>query len=126
MLNPHAPQDRDPSGPMTEQQVPQNWFTLPRILFWILVILFFSLQLRLWIGEGSLAEVWQLNSAIERQETENHLLEERNKRLRAEVKDLKEGLGAVEERARTQLGMVKEGETFFLVKDDKNGQVQQP
>ncbi|MEZ5506184.1 MAG: cell division protein FtsB [Gammaproteobacteria bacterium] len=111
---------------MTEQQAPQNWFTLPRILFWILVIVFFSLQLRLWIGEGSLAEVWQLNSAIERQETENHLLEERNKRLRAEVKDLKEGLDAVEERARTQLGMVKEGETFFLITDEKTGQPQQP
>lgn len=103
---------------MTEQNTPYNWFTLPRILFWILVILFFSLQLRLWIGDGSLAEVWQLNSAIERQQTENHLLEERNKRLRAEVKNLKEGLDAVEERARTQLGMVKEDETFFLIKDN--------
>ena len=102
---------------MTEQQTSQNWLTLPRVLFWILVILFFALQLRLWIGDGSLAEVWQLNSAIERQETENHLLEERNKRLRAEVKNLKEGLDAVEERARTQLGMVREDETFFLIKD---------
>ena len=103
---------------MTEQQAPQTWFTLPRILFWILVIIFFSLQLRLWIGDGSLAEVWHLNSAIEQQSRENHLLEERNKRLRAEVKDLKEGTDAVEERARTQLGMVKEDETFFLIKDE--------
>lgn len=107
---------------MTEQQAPQNWFTLPRILFWILVTVFFGLQLRLWIGEGSLAEVWQLNSAIERQETENHLLEERNKRLRAEVKDLKEGLDAIEERARTQLGMVKEDETFFLITGERKRQ----
>ncbi len=106
---------------MTDQQVLQNWLTLPRILFWILVIVFFSLQLRLWMGDGSLAEVWQLNSAIDQQSRENHLLEERNKRLRAEVKDLKEGLDAVEERARTQLGMVKEDETFFLIKDDDLG-----
>ncbi|NPU92477.1 MAG: cell division protein FtsB [Gammaproteobacteria bacterium] len=111
---------------MTEQQHPQNWFTLPRVLFWILVLAFFSLQLRLWIGDGSLAEVWQLNSAIERQETENHLLSERNKRLRAEVKNLKEGLDAVEERARTQLGMVKEDETFFLIIDKKQQPAEQP
>ncbi len=111
---------------MTEQQTQQNWFTLPRILFWILVVLFFSLQLRLWIGDGSLAEVWQLNSAIEGQETENHLLEERNKRLRAEVKNLKEGLDAVEERARTQLGMIKEDETFFLIKEGNTSEPKQP
>lgn len=111
---------------MTEQHAPQNWFTLPRILFWILVIVFFSLQLRLWIGDGSLAEVWQLNNAIDHQQTENHLLEQRNKRLRAEVKDLKEGLGAVEERARTQLGMVKDDEIFFLIKDDKSGSAKTP
>lgn len=103
---------------MTEQPITQNWMTVPRVLFWILIVLFFFLQLRLWIGEGSLAEVWQLNGAIERQQTENHLLEERNKRLRAEVKNLKEGLEAVEERARTQLGMIKEDETFFLIKDN--------
>jgi cell division protein FtsB len=104
---------------MTGQDTRQHWFTLPRVLFWILVLLFFSLQLRLWIGDASLAEVWQLNSAIERQERENHLLAERNKRLGAEVKNLKEGLDAVEERARTQLGMVKEDETFFLIINDK-------
>lgn len=126
MLNPHAPQDRDPPRPMTDQQTQQNWFTLPRILFWILVILFFSLQLRLWIGDGSLAEVWQLNNAIERQQTENRLLEERNKRLRAEVKNLKEGLDAVEERARTQLGMIKEDETFFLIKEDNTPKSRTP
>ena len=103
---------------MTEQQSTQHWVTLPRILFWGLIVLFFFLQLRLWIGEGSLAEGWQLRSAIEQQETENRLLEERNKRLRAEVKNLKEGLDAVEERARTGLGMIKEDETFFLVKED--------
>ena len=105
---------------MTDQPSPQSWFTLPRVLFWMLVLMFFVLQLRLWIGDGSLAEAWHLKGSIERQQTENHLLSERNKRLRAEVKDLKEGLDAVEERARTQLGMIKQDETFFLINDDKS------
>jgi cell division protein FtsB len=96
----------------------QTWITLPRILFWLLILCFFMLQLRLWIGEGSLADIWRLRGEIERQEQENHLAEQRNKRLQAEVKNLKEGLDAVEERARTQLGMVKEDETFFLIIDD--------
>ena len=111
---------------MTEQQTPQHWFTLPRILFWMLVIMFFSLQLRLWIGDGSLAQVWQLKSAIAHQETENRLLSERNKRLSAEVKDLKHGLDAVEERARTQLGMIKDDETFILVNDGKKSDKSTP
>jgi len=102
---------------MTESNQ-QSWFTLPRVLFWILVVCFFTLQLRLWIGEGSLADIWRLKGEIERQEQDNYLAEERNKRLQAEVKNLKEGLDAVEERARTQLGMVKEDETFFLIIDD--------
>ena len=102
---------------MTENTQP-SWFTLPRVLFWVLVVCFFMLQLRLWIGEDSLADIWRLKGEIERQEQENYLTSERNKRLRAEVKNLKEGLDAVEERARTQLGMVKEDETFFLIIDD--------
>ena len=102
---------------MTENSQ-QSWFTLPRFLFWVLLICFFALQLRLWIGEDSLADIWRLKGEIERQEQENYLAAERNKRLRAEVKNLKEGLDAVEERARTQLGMVKEDETFFLIIDD--------
>ncbi|MGB3623013.1 cell division protein FtsB [Ketobacter sp. MCCC 1A13808] len=106
---------------MTDQPQ-QQWITLPRVLFWILILMFFLLQLRLWIGEGSLADVWRLSGETERQEQENHIVSERNKRLQAEVKNLKEGLDAVEERARTQLGMVKEDETFFLIID---GQQQQ-
>ena len=102
---------------MADNNVP-HWFTLPRLLFWGLVLLFILLQLRLWIGEGSLADVWRLKGEIERQDQQNHLVSERNKRLRAEVQNLKEGLDAVEERARTQLGMVKDDETFFLIIDE--------
>lgn len=90
---------------------------VPRALFWSLVAVFVVLQVRLWTGEGSLAEVWQLRSEIEKQAVENDVLMQRNRRLAAEVKDFKQGLGAIEERARTSLGMVKEGETFYLLID---------
>ena len=84
-----------------------RWLTLPRLLFWALIMVAVSLQARLWLGEGSLAEVWQLRKEIDKQQQENYVLSERNRRLSAEVKDLKQGLGAVEERARSQLGMVR-------------------
>ena len=95
----------------------ETWLTLPRVLFWAFVLLGVSLQARLWLGEGSLAEVWQLKKEIEQQQADNFQLSERNRRLAAEVKDLKQGLSAVEERARAQLGMVKEDETFYLIID---------
>ncbi|OUR87218.1 cell division protein FtsB [Gammaproteobacteria bacterium 42_54_T18] len=93
--------------------------TLPRVLFWLLLVVFVFLQLRLWTGDGSLAEVWQLRGEIDKQQQENYVLSERNRRLTAEVKDLKEGMAAVEERARSQLGMIKKGETFYLIIDEK-------
>ncbi len=92
---------------------------LPRALFWLLLMAFVFLQLRLWTGDGSLAEVWQLRGEIDKQQQENYVLSERNRRLTAEVKDLKEGLEAVEERARSQLGMIKKDETFYLIIDEK-------
>lgn len=92
---------------------------LPRALFWLLLVVFVFLQLRLWTGDGSLAEVWQLRGEIDKQQQENYVLSERNRRLTAEVKDLKEGLEAVEERARSQLGMIKKDETFYLIIDKK-------
>lgn len=101
----------------SQQRLVASWFTLPRILFWILILLAVSFQARLWLGEGSLAEVWQLRKEIDKQQQENYVLSERNRRLAAEVKDLKQGLSAVEERARTQLGMVKDDETFYLIID---------
>lgn len=92
---------------------------LPRALFWLLLVVFVFLQLRLWTGDGSLAEMWQLRGEIDKQQQENYVLSERNRRLTAEVKDLKEGMAAVEERARTQLGMIKKDETFYLIIDEK-------
>ena len=81
------------------------------LLFLIVAIL--ALQYRLWFGEANMREVWQLRQEIERQRSENDHLVVRNHQLDAEVKDLKQGLAALEERARNELGMVKEGETFF-------------
>jgi cell division protein FtsB len=86
------------------------------LFHWILLLLLIcliGLQYRLWFGEANLGEVQALQQEIERQRAENDLLVNRNHQLDAEVKDLKQGLEALEERARNQLGMVKEGESFF-------------
>jgi cell division protein FtsB len=80
-----------------------------------LSVLFLGLQYRLWVGEGSLAEVVRLGDEIAVQTQENDRLRERNRILAAEVDGLKSGLDAVEERAREDLGMIKPGETFFMV-----------
>jgi cell division protein FtsB len=89
--------------------------------FWILLILLVLLQFRLWVGDGSLAEVWQLHRQVETQKEENARLEERNQTLDAEVQDLKQGQAAIEERAREELGMIREDETFYqIIEEDKN------
>jgi len=84
-----------------------------RVLFAILILLFLALQFRLWFGDGGLIEVHRLQQAVDAQKIQNAALKERNAALEAEVKDLKQGLAAIEERARSDLGMIKEGETFY-------------
>lgn len=91
-----------------------------RVLIAILLILFVILQFDLWVGDGSLATVWHLKQEIEKQKDENRQLQERNRALEAEVEDLKQGMRALEERARDELGMIKEGETFIQVIEDDN------
>ena len=81
----------------------------------LLVVLLLGLQYKLWIGEGSVAEVWQLRQALEAQQAENEELRSRNAALDAEVADLKTGLDAIEERARRDLGMIRRDEIFFQV-----------
>jgi cell division protein FtsB len=73
------------------------------------------LQYRLWVGDGSLAEVRALRVEIAAQQEELAQLRARNQALEAEVQDLHEGLDALEERARSELGMIKEGELFLQV-----------
>jgi len=85
----------------------------------ILVILLLSLQYKLWVGQGSFAEVAHLEQAIKKQKATNAELHERNAALDAEVKDLKKGVAAIEERARSELGMVKKDETFFQIIDEQ-------
>ncbi|WP_374012042.1 cell division protein FtsB [Pseudoxanthomonas koreensis] len=92
-----------------------------RILRWVLlglVLLLGWLQYRLWFGAGSAGEVTALASQVDAQRRENQGLEERNLALAAEVRDLKEGVAAVEERARSELGMIKPGEVFYRVVED--------
>jgi cell division protein FtsB len=88
-----------------------------KAIFAAFVFLFVLLQFKLWFGEGSMKDVWTLDDAIAVQAAENAQLKERNQTLAAEVADLKQGYEAIEERARYDLGMIKEGETFYQVVD---------
>ncbi len=85
----------------------------------ILLILLAFLQFKLWIS-GGMREVWRLEQAVAEQHTTNDTQNMRNAELAAEVADLKEGADAVEERARSELGMVKAGETFYQVIDGQS------
>jgi cell division protein FtsB len=80
-----------------------------------LLVLLVMLQYRLWLGDGGMREVARLRAEIEQQQAENESLRERNRTLAAEVQDLKKGTTAIEERARTDLGMVGQRETFYQV-----------
>ena len=80
-----------------------------------LLALLLLLQYRLWLGEGGSREVARLREEISAQRAENEQLKVRNRTLAAEVQDLKKGTTAIEERARTDLGMVGQGETFYQV-----------
>ncbi len=90
-----------------------------RLLIAVLVALLVSLQFRLWVGEGSLADVHGLKNEIAVQEDELVRLRARNLELQAEVMDLREGIDALEERARRDLGMIKPGEIFIQVIERK-------
>ena len=85
-----------------------------------LVLILIGLQYRLWVGEGSIAHVVRLKGEIQKQKEENARLKAKNKLLAAEVDALKNGLDAIEARAREDMGMIKEGETFFLIIDEED------
>lgn len=80
----------------------------------LLVFILIGLQVRLWVGEGSLAEVDSLKDKIALQEQENNKLRQRNLALLHEVRELRQGTEGIEEKARSDMGMIKEDETFFL------------
>jgi len=79
----------------------------------ILCLLLLVLQFRLWFGDGGLVEIHRLQQAVDTQQIQNSALKDRNAALDAEVVDLKTGVAAIEERARSDLGMIKKGETFY-------------
>ena len=84
-----------------------------KILIALLILMLIGLQYKLWFGDGSLSEVVQLTRELEIQKQKLSELEERNKILEAQVLDLQNGLDAFEEKARSDLGMIKQGETFI-------------
>ena len=93
-----------------------------RWLIAILLAMLVLLQVKLWFGEGGFADVRRLEARVSEQMDRNEALEVRNSELRAEVEDLRERLEAVEERARSELGLIKEGEEFYQVVPTPRGQ----
>lgn len=89
-----------------------------KIIISLLLLLFLVMQASIWVGEEGMKEVWRLTQEIKLQRQDNQARAERNAALEAEVKDLKEGLEAIEEHARMELGMIKQGETFFQVVEE--------
>lgn len=79
----------------------------------VLFVMLVLLQYRLWLGNGSLTELHHLQDQQQETIDSNKVLKERNDALAAEITDLKQGLGAIEERARSELGMIKKGEIFY-------------
>lgn len=88
-----------------------------RTFFYALAAIFVGLQYPLWLGQGGVVSFVHIDQQITLQSEHNKTLRERNRALAAEVMDLKGGLGAVEERARFDLGMVRSGESFFHIVD---------
>jgi cell division protein FtsB len=86
-----------------------------RVLLAILLLLLVALQFKMWFGEGGYRDVQRLAQRVEEQARENEALAQRNRELQAEVEDLRQGIEAIEERARSELGLIKEDEEFYQV-----------
>ena len=86
-------------------------------LFFIFAVLIVVLQFQLWVGDNSVRTLNSLKEEVSQQKANNLALEDRNKKLEIEIVDLKTGVEAIEERARSELGMIEKGETFFLIVD---------
>lgn len=92
-----------------------------RVVTYILLVLLLLLQYPLWLGKGSWLKVWEMGQQVDVQKQTNEQMQRRNSALDAEVRDLKRGTDAIEERARSELGMVKPGEVFFQVVGGEGG-----
>lgn len=90
-----------------------------KALAYVLIGLILAIQWPLWFGKGGWTKVWDLGRQVEAAKEANQQLAQRNAGLDAEVRDLKQGLGAVEERARNDLGMIKPDELFVQIVEKK-------
>ena len=97
-----------------------------KILAGVLAALIVLIQYPLWLGKGGWVRAWRLEQDLSKESSKNQNLENRNAGLAAEVRDLKTGTEAIEERARYELGMVKKDEVFFQIVEDKPGQPAAP
>ncbi len=88
-----------------------------KLLFGFLIVTFLTFQFQLWLGEDSTRALNLLETELDAQREINASLEERNRLLEIEVVDLKTGTEAIEERARSELGMIEEGEKYYLLID---------
>jgi cell division protein FtsB len=93
-----------------------------RILGGILAALILFIQIPLWLGKGGWLRVWEVDRQLEAQRARNTQLQVRNQSLDAEVRDLKQGVDALEERARYELGMIKSNEVFFQIVEKSRAQ----
>ena len=95
-----------------------------KIVVVVMVALLVALQYRLWYGRGNLLEVKHLEEIKYEQIEHNQRLSERNQALAAEVLDLKQGMEAIEEKARSEMGMIKNSETFYQIVDKAESPVE--
>lgn len=88
-----------------------------RLITILLAVLLILIQYPLWFGKGGWRRVWDLDQQVSATKNKNEALKARNVKLESDVQDLKEGTDAIEERARYEMGMVKQGETFIQILD---------
>ena len=88
---------------------------ISKVLITIIILLIVHLQYRLWFGDGSIQQIWQYQARLDELSQQVQQKKERNEALYGDVLDLRNGLEAIEERARHELGMTREDETFFQV-----------
>lgn len=88
-----------------------------RLITIILAILLVLIQYPLWFGKGGWRRVWELDQQVTAAQKRNEDLKTRNAKLESDVRDLKDGTDAIEERARYEMGMIKQGETFVQIID---------
>jgi cell division protein FtsB len=96
-----------------------------KLVFVILLTLLIALQINIWIKKDGYKKMKEIENLIDLQTIENESLTKRNNRLKEEIKDMKNGQDAIEEKARTDIGMIKEGEEFFLINEGNENKVSQ-